>query len=317
MSEDANRTNSKPEHLDRLSSVWRRIYDRKIAQWSVAYVALAYAIQHGVVLTREAYEWPHAVEQISMLLLTLGLPVVMTFAWYHGERASRRISGPELTIIAILLAIGSLFFYVLVRPAEQTTASLAPAVQQAGVAAARNAAADPQGAISVAVLPFVNLSSDKEQEFFSDGMTEEITSALAKVSGLNVIARTSAFQFKGANQDMRAIGQALGASHLIEGSVRRDGNQVRITAQLIKANDATHLWTENYDRELKNVFTIQEDIATAIAASLRVPLGLKEGQSLVSNRAIDPDLYQAYLRAKARFRGRALEIGRASCRERV
>src|SRR6202008_4917179 len=101
--------------------------------------------------------------------------------------------------------------------------------------AARPAAASPKGAISVAVLPFLNLSSDKEQEYFSDGITEEITSALAQVPGLTVIGRTSAFQFKGANKDTRAIGQALGANNLIEGSVRKAVNQVRITAQLIKA----------------------------------------------------------------------------------
>src|ERR1700694_2262372 len=148
MSEDTNRANQKPPSLDRLSLLWRRINDHKMVQWSVAYVALAYGLQHGVVLTSEAFIWPHAVSSISMLLLVLGLPVVMTCAWYHGERASRRISGPELTIISILLVIGSLLFYVFVRPSEQVAAG--PAVQQAGVAAARAAAASPKGAISIA-----------------------------------------------------------------------------------------------------------------------------------------------------------------------
>ena len=285
MSQDTNR-NPKPPSIDRLSQLWRRVSDRKIVQWSVAYVALAYGIQHGVVLTREAFEWPQAVERISMLLLALGLPVVMTFAWYHGERASRRISGPELTIISILLVIGSLLFYVFVRPSEEIAA--ATSSRQAGVAAARNAAADPHGAISVAVLPFVNLSSDKEQEFFSDGMTEEITAALAKVPDLRVVARTSAFEFKGKNVNIKTMGQELGATHLIEGSVRKAGNRLRITAQLIKADDGTHIWAEDYDRELTDVFAIQEDIARAITASLRMPLGLKPGENLVNNRSIDP-----------------------------
>ena len=160
--------------------------------------------------------------------------------------------------------------------------------------------------VSIAVLPFLNLSSDKEQEFFSDGVTEEITSALAKVPGLTVIGRTSAFQFKGENRDLRAIGRALGASDLIEGSVRKDGNQVRITAQLIKAADGTHLWTESYDRELKGIFAVQEDIATSIASALQVPLGLKPGQSLVSNRTADTDSYQDYLRARELYRARGL-----------
>ncbi len=163
----------------------------------------------------------------------------------------------------------------------------------------------PSG-ISIAVLPFLNLSADKDQEFFSDGITEEITSALAKVPGLVVIGRTSAFQFKGEKKDMRAIGQALGAKNLIEGSVRKAGNQVRITAQLIKAADGTHLWTESYDRKLVDIFAIQEDIAQAIAGSLQVPLGLKQGQNLVSNRTADIASYQDYLRAKALYRARKM-----------
>jgi TolB-like protein/Tfp pilus assembly protein PilF len=239
-----------------------------------------------------------------MLLLALGLPVAMTFAWYHGELASRRISGPELTIIAILLAMGSLFFYVLVRPAEEVIASRAPAVQQAGVAAARNAAADPHSAISLAVLPFVNLSSEKEQEFFSDGMTEEITAALAKVPDLQVVARTSAFEFKGKNINIKTMGEQLGATHLIEGSVRKAGNRLRITAQLIKADDGRHIWAEDYDRELTDVFAIQEDIARAITASLHMTLGLKPGQNLVNNRNIDAPSHEKFLRAQALYRAR-------------
>jgi TolB-like protein len=137
--------------------------------------------------------------------------------------------------------------------------------------------------VSVAVLPFLNLSSDKDQEFFSDGITEEITSALAKVQGLTVIGRTSAFQFKGENKDMRAIGRALGADNLIEGSVRKDGNEVRVTAQLIKADDGTHIWTESYDRDLKHILAVQEDIAREIAGALKVSLNLKQGQSLTSS----------------------------------
>ncbi len=163
------------------------------------------------------------------------------------------------------------------------------------------------GGVSIAVLPFMNLSSDKEQEFFSDGVTEEITSALAKVPGLTVIGRTSAFQFKGENKDMRAIGRALNARYLIEGSVRKDGDQVRITAQLIRADDGTHLWTESYDRKLKGIFALQEDIATAIAAALKIPLGLRQGESLVSNRTDNTDSYQDYLRAQAFFRARKIE----------
>jgi TolB-like protein/DNA-binding SARP family transcriptional activator/Tfp pilus assembly protein PilF len=161
------------------------------------------------------------------------------------------------------------------------------------------------GTISIAVLPFANMSGDATQEFFSDGITEEVTSALAKVPNLRVVARTSSFQFKGQNQDLRVVGQALGTSHLIEGSVRKVGDRVRITAQLIKVDDGTHLWSETYDRQLTDIFAIQEDIATAIAGALRVPLGLVPGERLVSSRDIAPESYQQFLLARTILRNRA------------
>jgi adenylate cyclase len=176
--------------------------------------------------------------------------------------------------------------------------------QQAGVDVAKAVSSSPASAISIAVLPFANLSSDPEQEFFSDGITEEITGALARIPDLGVVARTSAFQFKGQNRDLRAVGQSLGATHLIEGSVRKEGNRLRITAQLIETDNGVHLWTESYDRELTGVFAIQEEIATAIAGALRVPLGLAPGETVVSNRNIDPESYEQYLHATALFRAR-------------
>jgi len=170
---------------------------------------------------------------------------------------------------------------------------------QPGIVAERAAAADPASAISIAVLPFLNLSGDANQEFFSDGMTEEITAALAKVHDLKVVARTSAFRFKGEKSDMRVVGQALNATHLVEGSVRKVGDRVRITAQLIEVGKGTHLWTESYDRQLSDIFATQEEIARTIVGSLMAPLGLAPGERLVSNRSIDPDSYQQFLRAKA------------------
>jgi TolB-like protein len=297
---EASGTSPKPPPVDRLSQFWQRIYDRKMVQWSVAYVALAYAIQHGVVLTSEAFAWPEWVLGVSMLLLVLGLPVVMTFAWYHGERSNRHFSTAEVTIVSLLLVIASVVFYAFVQPQQQAAASVA-SPQQTGAAPAQ------PGTISVAVLPFANLSSDKEQEFFSDGMTEEINAALAKVQDLRVIARVSAFQFKGQNQDVRSVGQALGVSHLIEGSVRKFGDRLRITAQLVRAGDGVQLWSENYDRNLTDIFAIQEEIAQAIAGALRIPLGLQKGESLVPNRTADLDSYQQYLLARSLIRGRAID----------
>ena len=165
-------------------------------------------------------------------------------------------------------------------------------------------------AISIAVLPFANMSGDATQEFFSDGMTEEITAALTKVPNLRVVARSSAFQFKGQNLDARVVGQSLSVTHLLEGAVRKAGDRVRITAQLIRTQDGTHIWSENYDRKLPDVFSIQESIAQAIALSLQVPLGLREGQNLIAHRMSDTESYQDYLRARALVRTRgSLEPG--------
>jgi TolB-like protein len=183
--------------------------------------------------------------------------------------------------------------------------------QPAGVDAAKTVSSSPASAISIAVLPFANLSGDASQEFFSDGLTEEITTALAKIRNLRVVGRTSAYQFKDERKDLRAIGQALSATHLIEGSVRKAGDRVRIAVQLVRADDGTHVWTENYDRQLTDIFAIQEDIATAITGALRVPLGLAPGETVVSNRDIDPESYQQYLRARALLAQRGPGVGSA------
>ena len=125
---------------------------------------------------------------------------------------------------------------------------------------------------SIAVLPFVNMSSDREQEYFSDGLAEELLNDLARIQELRVAAMTSSFQFKGKTGDLRTVGEKLNVSSILEGSVRKEGKKVRITAQLVKTADGFHLWSETYDRELNDVFAVQEDIARSVAASLKVTL---------------------------------------------
>ena len=219
----------------------------------------------------------------------------------HGVLPQVKISKLNWALAGGLAAVMAIFLFFQFAPTAAPTITR----QQTGIEAAREAVSSVAGGISIAVLPFANLSGDASQEFFSDGMTEEIITALAKVPDLRVVARTSGGQFKGEKKDARAIGRALGATHLIEGSVRKDGNEVRITAQLIQSGDGLNLWSGSYDRSLTDVFAIQEDIAKAIAEALRVPLGLKAGEHLVSNRSIDPDSYQQYLRAKAMLRARS------------
>jgi len=145
-------------------------------------------------------------------------------------------------------------------------------------------------AASIAVLPFVNLSADKENEYFSDGLAEEIINALAKVPELRVIARTSAFAFRGKEQDLRTIGSRLKVGTILEGSVRRAGNRIRVTAQLIKIADDSHLWSEGYDREMTDIFAIQDDISWAIANALKVKL------AIAPRRTANIEAFQSYLR---------------------
>jgi len=161
-------------------------------------------------------------------------------------------------------------------------------------------ASTPGADASVAVLPFANMSADPENEYFGDGIAEEIINALAQVPGLRVAARTSAFAFKGKAHDFRAIGEKLNVGAVVEGSVRRAGNRVRITAQLISVSDGYHLWSERYDRELTDIFAIQDEIATAIASRLAVALrgGVGAGGALVRPSTSNIDAYELYLKAR-------------------
>jgi TolB-like protein/cytochrome c-type biogenesis protein CcmH/NrfG len=149
---------------------------------------------------------------------------------------------------------------------------------------------------SIAVLPFVNLSNDPEQEFFSDGMSEEIIGALAKLEGLKVISRTSAFHFKGKDIDLHTIGEKLKVAHVLEGSVRKAGSKIRISAQLIKVSDDTHLWAETYDRELEDVFAIQDEISQAVVQSLKVKLLGTKTEPLVKDYTKSTEAYELFLK---------------------
>jgi serine/threonine protein kinase len=154
--------------------------------------------------------------------------------------------------------------------------------------------AEPQP--SIAVLPFTDMSPGKDNEWFSDGLAEEIISALTKIPGLKVIARTSAFAFKGRQEDIRKIAEVLGVANILEGSVRKSGNRIRVTAQLVTASDGSHLWSERYDRNLTDVFAIQDEIAFAITGALQLKLSKKP----ISQRVYEPNqaAYEAYLKAR-------------------
>jgi serine/threonine protein kinase/Flp pilus assembly protein TadD len=165
---------------------------------------------------------------------------------------------------------------------------------------------------SVAVLPFANMSPDPENEYFTDGMAEEIINALTKIQSLRVASRTSSFAFKGKNEDINEIGRKLRVSTVLEGSVRKMGNRLRITAQLVNVADGYHLWSERYDREMEDVFAIQDDISQAIVKALRVILSEGEKKAIESSRTDNLQAYEFYLRGRQffEFRRKSLEYAR-------
>jgi TolB-like protein len=179
------------------------------------------------------------------------------------------------------------------EPESAGSSGVAPFAPAASLTLPPKTPRQPKQSTSIAVLAFTNMSSDTENEYFSDGLAEELINKLAHGSGLKVIARTSAFAFKGRHEDIRNIARALGVENLVEGSVRRVGSRIRITAQLIAASDGTHLWSERYDRELTDIFAIQDEIAQSIATSLRVCL-------TGASRQYTPRLpaYDMYLKAR-------------------
>jgi TolB-like protein len=160
---------------------------------------------------------------------------------------------------------------------------------------------------SIAVLPFLNLSMDPENELFADGMSEEIISTLAQIKNLHVVARTSSFSLKGKHLDLRTVGQQLNVRTMLEGSVRRSGDRLRITAQLVNAADGYHLWSQQYDREIKDIFAIQEEIAKSIAENLKVTLD-SEQQPLVRAGTENLEAFKCYVRGLSLFFERGMRL---------
>src|SRR6266550_4383232 len=248
----------------------QRLKQRKLVQWTLAYVAAAFALLQGIDIVAQRFGWPEQTMRFVIIALSVGLFVTLVLAWYHGERGAQRLTGAELLILSLLLAIGGglLWRFVSIArgPREQSGAARASAESQSEV-----------NAKSVAVLAFANLSDDKGSEYFSDGISEELLTVLQKIPGLHVAARTSAFSFKGKNATAQEIGQKLGVAHLVEGSVRKSGDQVRIAARLTRADTGEELWSENYTRNLKDVFAVQTELAQTIVEQLRSRFGADPG----------------------------------------
>jgi TolB-like protein len=289
-----------------MSGLFEELKRRNVFKVGAAYVVLAWLLAQITDVFLENFGTPDWVIKTVLTLLLVGFPIALFFAWAfemtpEGIKKEKDVdrsqsithkTGRKLdfTIIGILLiALG----YFAVDKFEQDSRATVEVADETG--------SETQSTEkSIAVLPFVNMSDDASNEYFSDGISEEILNALAKVHQLQVAGRTSSFAFKGENQDLRVIGEALGVDHILEGSVRKAGGKVRITAQLIRVENGFHLWSESYDRELNDVFAIQDEIANAILVQLKAHLIGEEPQAVTVART-NTEAYDLYLLARQRM----------------
>jgi len=299
-----------------LNKFFQELKRRNVFRVGVAYIVVSWVALQFVDVVQDPLNLPAWLPKVVIVLLAIGFPIALIISWAFemtpqglvktavvdkdrsitpktGQKINKLIIG-GLTLAVIFLLADRIFFV------GGETASIIPEAEA--------------GQTSIAVLPFVNMSGDAKQEFFSDGMTEEILNVLAKNHALRVAGRTSSFAYKGKNEDLRTIGKELGVDYLIEGSVRKDADTVRITAQLVQAKDGFHVWSETYDRKLTDIFVVQDEISRAIADALQVSFG---GQASTPNKANQTDnmaAYDLYLKAREAHKGRhipeALELAK-------
>ena len=269
---------------------------RRVFRVMAGYGIFAFTVLQIIEPIMHGAHMPDWVLTAMLVALAVGFPVALIMAWLFDLTAqgvirtpsaagaggiyfSRRRLAALLFVVGLLGALPGVAWYLWKQSGERG--------QAASV-----------GVPSIAVLPFADMSPQHDQEYFSDGMAEEILNALAQVDGLMVIGRTSSFSFKGKNEDLRNIGQKLGVGTLLEGSVRKENSRVRITAQLVRATDGSHLWSQTFDRDLSGVFAIQEEIARAVVAALQVRLLPNRGPTTRAAQTSNQEAYSLVLRAR-------------------
>ncbi|MDP2480708.1 MAG: hypothetical protein Q8W51_13125 [Candidatus Palauibacterales bacterium] len=269
-----------------------RIRERKIVQWALAYLAAGWIGLQVISLLVGAFAWPPGVVRILAILLALGFPAALVLAWFHGEKGEQRAGSVEIALLGgLLLLAGVVVAKVGWRASTGSAAAAAPPVRA------------EQG--SIAVLPFLDLSPAHDQAYFSDGLAEELLDVLARLPELHVAGRTSSFTFRDRAVPADSIGRALHVENLLEGSVRREGERVRISAQLVDARTGYTRWSETYDRRLSHVFAVQDEISRAIVGVLQVRLaeGRVQG-ALARQETPDPEAHDLYLQGLYHFHKR-------------
>jgi TolB-like protein/tetratricopeptide (TPR) repeat protein len=312
VSEESGSTSSEAEATATSTALWDRVKHHKVLQWGVAYCGAALALAQAQDLLADAFAWPSLVSKGLLLALVVGLPLVLTAAWYHGHRALRQITGGELAILSILLLIGGMLFTVVVRPDDEralpatvANAAVVPAITETAPAlqrppdstAARGRSVLPN---KVAVLPCANLSPAAGDTHFATGLHRDIVFALDKVRNLNVIPARAVLPYANTNLTIAEIADELDVRALLDCTVRYANERVKITAELIDATGAELLWQDDYEpsvTELADVFAVQADIAKNIANVLSVVLTGEETRLLAKPPTVSTEAYVLMLRA--------------------
>jgi TolB-like protein/Tfp pilus assembly protein PilF len=277
----------------------------------IAYLVLAWVVVQVTNSAIPALHLPEWVNSLVFLLGAIGLPFALFFAWAFeitpdGVKRESEIA-PEESIVAhtgrkldfaiIALLVVALGYFIYESRFAASPEQYLSTKNTATTETPQNASNELEGT-SIAVLPFVNMSSDKEQEYFTDGISEEILNVLAKIPKLHVTSRSSAFAFKGSKINISEVAAKLGVKNVLEGSVRKSGNQIRITAQLIEAGSDKHLWSDTYDRELTDIFAVQDEISAAIVKALKAKLGLNAKVVARDMSKVNLDAHNEYLQGR-------------------
>ena len=292
---------------------------RKVIRVAAAYLVVGWVIIEVASTVAPNLNLPEWTARMVTLLVILGFPLALILAWIfevtpEGMQVTEGRTGSKRFYAIVALVTAAALGWTLwpgSEPEQVPVQAEAGGSGEAADAAPAAIGSTQQTAVparasaekSVAVLPFVNMSADPENEFFADGISEELLNVLVKVDDIGVASRTSSFAYKGRELGAAVIAEELNVNHILEGSVRKAGNRVRITAQLIDAVNDRHLWSETYDRELTDIFAIQDEIANAIVAALRGTLGTADAERAVTVRAdtSNLDAYQLYLKARELF----------------
>jgi TolB-like protein len=301
---------------------------RNVLRAAVLYAGAVWALAQGIAQLGPFFSMPEWTVRWFVIAACVGLPFWIAFAWFYeltpqGLKRESEVAPDESVarwtnrrLDKWIIAVLALAVVLLVTNQFVLRHDATPRAQSVN-AGAIGAALAKVPAKSIAVLPFVNMSDDAKNDYFSDGITEEILNALAQIPNLKVAARTSAFAFKGKEEDLRKVGEVLGVATVLEGSVQKSGNEVRITAQLIDTRTGFHLWSEKYDRKLTSIFAVEDEISKTIADKLRVQLVGGGGQPLIRRATANPLAHALYLQGIAAIarRGPALRDAAALLRQ--